>query len=387
MPRHGPNIKQTSGGRWQASYRKLDGNEISKTFDRRVDAAQWRRDGLSARDRGGLVDPKAGKVTVREYGERWRKAQLQHRPGTRRLAELALRLHTYPHLGDRPMNRVLRSDVQALVKRWEDEGYSPRSIRNTWYGFLRSMFAAAVADEVLLRSPCVGIKLPEITVAQLVPLTAKQVAALAGAIEPRFRAMVLLGYGCGPRISEAAGLTLPSVDFLGREVAIVQQLAARAPYPLVPLKNSRRRPSRVVPAPAYVLEALSEHVRRYPLGERELVFTAPRGGPANQSAVGTAFRSACEKVGLPEEITFHDLRHSYASEMLVQGLSVVEVAELIGDTVAMVEKTYGHPTVDFRKRARLAVEAAWTARTADASREGVAEPMRSAKPKKAADQG
>jgi hypothetical protein len=95
MPRHGPNIKQTAGGRWQASYRKLDGKEISKTFDKRHDAERWRREGLAARDRGGMVDPKAGRTTVREYGERWRKAQLQHRPNTRRLVESTLRLHVY----------------------------------------------------------------------------------------------------------------------------------------------------------------------------------------------------------------------------------------------------------------------------------------------------
>ncbi len=144
------------------------------------------------------------------------------------------------------------------------------------------------------------------------------------------------------------------------------------PYPLAPLKNSRRSPSRVVPAPAYVLEALSEHLRRYGVGERELLFCGARGGPLSVSMVSGPLRVACQKAGLPEEVTFHTLRHSYASEMLVQGLSVVEVAELIGDTVAMVEKTYGHPTVDFRKRARLAVEAAWT------SSEPVAEPLRSA---------
>ncbi len=111
-----------------------------------------------------------------------------------------------------------------------------------------------------------------------------------------------------------------------------------------------------MPAPAYVLEALSEHLRRYGVGERELLFCGARGGPLSVSMVSGPLRVACQKAGLPEEVTFHTLRHSYASEMLVQGLSVVEVAELIGDTVAMVEKTYGHPTVDFRKRARLAVE-------------------------------
>jgi integrase len=373
MPRHGANIKQTSAGRWQASYRKPDGKEASKTFDRRADAERWRREGLAARDRGEWLDPKAGRVTVRDYGERWRKAQLHHRPTTRRAVETVLRLYVYPHLGDLPMGRVQRSHVQALVKRWEADGAEPSTIRDARFKWLRSLFLAAVKDDVIRRSPCTDISLPEVVTPPLVPLSAAEVDRLAEAINPRYRAMVLAGYGCGLRVSEARGLTRGCVDFLGRQVAITAQLGPARPYPLVPLKNSRRSPARVVPAPAYVLEVLSEHLRRYGTGERELLFCGARGGPLSVAMVSGPFRAACSKAGFGEEVSFHTLRHSYASEMLVQGLSVVEVAELIGDTVEMVERTYGHPTTDFRKRARLAVEAAWTGRG-----EGVAESLRSA---------
>src|SRR6266487_1415345 len=129
MPRHGDNIKQTSHGRWQASYRRLDGREVSRTFDRRSDAARWRREGLAVRDRGEWRDPRAGRVSVAEYGERWRAAQLHHRPTTRAQVDLVLRMHVYPHIGDLAMGRVLPSDLQALVKRWEDDGAAPSTIR------------------------------------------------------------------------------------------------------------------------------------------------------------------------------------------------------------------------------------------------------------------
>jgi integrase len=235
MPRPGPNIKRTKTGRWQASYRKLDGREVSKTFDRRTDAARWRRDGIAARERPGeYLDPKAGRITVRDRGERHHASQLHHRVNTRRLAESVLRLHVYPHLGDMPMNRVTRADVQALVKRWEADGAAASTIR-TRYALVRSLFLAAVRDDVIRRSPCVGVNLPEVVAERPVPLTARQVEQLGDAIEPRYRAMVLLAYGCGPRLGEARGLTLPHVDFLGREVAFTQQLGDRPPYPLVPL--------------------------------------------------------------------------------------------------------------------------------------------------------
>jgi integrase len=374
MPRRGENIKQLPNGRWQASYRKLDGRETAKTFDRLLDARRWRREGLAAKDRGEYVDPKLGRVTVREFGEQWRTAQLHHRKTTSQLVESVMRLHVYPYIGDKRMNRVLRTDIEALVKRWVADGAAPTTVGSSRFVVLRALFKAAVRCDVIRKSPTDGVKLPEVIDAKITPLTAEQVEALASAIDPRFRALVLLGNGCGPRISEARGLTEPNISWFTGEIAITQQLSDRAPYPLVPLKNSKRRPSRVVPMPQYVHEALSRHIEVYGLGERDLVFTSPRGGPMAASKISAPFRAACRKTGLPDSVTFHTLRHSYASEALAQGLSTVEVAELIGDSVAMVEQTYGHPTVDFNKRARLALEAAWASRStatpavADASR-------------------
>ena len=259
------------------------------------------------------------------------------------------------------MLRYWFSDPEVLA-RWVADGAAPRTTRDR-FKWVKTLFAAAVRSDVIRKSPCVGIKLPEVVAAKITPLTATQVEALTDAIDPRLRAMVLLGYGCGLRVSEALGLTEPNVSWFTGEVAITQQLGDRRPYPLVPLKNSKRRPSRVVPMPQHVHEALSRHIEVYGLGERDLVFTGARGGPMAQATAGRFFRLACRYVGLPDSVTFHALRHSYASEGLAQGLSTVEVAELIGDSVAMVEEIYGHPTVDFKKRARLALEAAWASRS------------------------
>jgi integrase len=369
MPRRGENIKQLPNGRWQASYRKLDGNETAKTFDRKVDAARWRREALAAKDRGEYIDPKLGRATVREYGERWRAAQLHQRAKTAVNIETALRLHIYPHIGDRPMNRITRSDIQALVKRWVEDGAAPGTT-HLRYACVATMFRAAVKDDMIRKTPCDAIRLPEIPHRDMRVLTAQEGHALADVIKPRYRALVLLGYGCGLRVSEAAGLTEDRVNWFAGEILVDRQLGQRAPYPLVPLKNSKRCPSRVVPMPPFVHEALSRHIETNGLGERGLIFTASLGGPMVPARLSRPLHTAAQRVGLPDTVTFHTLRHSYATELIAQGVSETDVAELIGDTVAMVHTTYGHPSTDFRKRARQAMEAAWAApaAVADSSR-------------------
>ena len=69
---------------------------------------------------GQYVDPRAGRVTFRSYAEQWRKAK-PHRPTTAAGVELVLRVHAYPLLGDMPLARIRRSDVQQLTdNQWED---------------------------------------------------------------------------------------------------------------------------------------------------------------------------------------------------------------------------------------------------------------------------
>ncbi len=72
------------------------------------------------------------------------------------------------------------------------------------------------------------------------------------------------------------------------------------------------------------------------------------------------FRVAVERAGLPAGTTSHDLRHHYATGLLSAGLSVVEVAELLGheDTTQVVQ-TYGHSQEGFEVRARKVIESAW----------------------------
>lgn len=63
------------------------------------------------------------------------------------------------------------------------------------------------------------------------------------------------------------------------------------------------------------------------------------------------FKAAVRKVGLPECTTTHDLRHHYASVLLLAGESVVAVAERLGHQNAnLVLSTYGHLMSDSEER-------------------------------------
>lgn len=63
--------------------------------------------------------------------------------------------------------------------------------------------------------------------------------------------------------------------------------------------------------------------------------------PIADNTLRRVFRAYCAKAGVPP-IRIHDLRHSFVSMLIHLGANLMVVADLIGDTVEQVTKTYGH---------------------------------------------
>ena len=108
-------IARRPDGTYRPRFRDATGKEHARHFKRKVDAQRWLDEMTAAMVTGQYVDPAAGRMTFREYAERWRATQV-HRPTTAAHVETMLRRHVYPALGDKRLGSVLPSDVQSLVK-------------------------------------------------------------------------------------------------------------------------------------------------------------------------------------------------------------------------------------------------------------------------------
>ena len=108
-------IAKRSDGKWRARYRDDVGKQHARHFNRKVDAQRWLDEVTAAVVTGQYVDPKAGRITFREYAEQWRQAQV-HRPSSEAHIEGMLRRHAYPTFGDRQISTILPSEVQAWVR-------------------------------------------------------------------------------------------------------------------------------------------------------------------------------------------------------------------------------------------------------------------------------
>jgi integrase len=207
--------QRLASGKWRARYRDEAGREHAKHFVRKIDAQQWLDEVTAALVTGQYVDPRAGKITLRQYASGWEALQVG-REGTAAITDNALRVHILPLLGDRTVASLRRSDIQGLVKTVSGR-LAPSTVRNV-YDVLNRVLAAAVDDRVISVSPAKRIALPALTHGEVVPPSSADVAALAEQVNRRYRGLVVLLAGGGLRIGEALGLRISDVDFLRRQV-------------------------------------------------------------------------------------------------------------------------------------------------------------------------
>jgi len=195
------------------------------------------------------------------YAEAWRARQV-HRPSTVAQLDSNMARHILPTFGNRPLAAIRPGEVQAWVK-GRAEVLAPATVELV-YRYVVAIFRAAIADRVIVTTPCVGVRLPKQERHQVVPLTMEQVEGLAGALPARYGVLVVLGAGTGLRQGEAFGLTVDRVDFLRKVVVVDRQLVlvrGEGGPRFGPPKTASSY--RSVPLPDVVLDALSSHLAAY----------------------------------------------------------------------------------------------------------------------------
>jgi integrase len=350
---------------------------MTKTFDTIREARGWRGDQQTDYRRGDLLDPQGARTTVKTWAEHVQTTRI-HRSGTAATWRSRLDNHLYPtFLASMPIGSVRKSHVDRWVKD-RSRVMSPQSLKET-FGYLRAIFANAKEDLLIKRDPTDNVDLPKVIRPKVVPMTIGQVQDLHGEMPDPFQLAVLIGAGCGLRISEVLGMTLEeSIPFPHRVLHVVQQTAYDKDHGrhLAPVKSESS--VRDIPVPKMVRDALAVHLAKYPTQDqvvwvtredgswteetRRFIFTSGTGVPHLAGPFGKVVAHAVDRVGLPSDLTFHDLRHHFASLLIGQGRSIKLVQKWMGHSTSQITlDTYGHLWPEEEDLAGSAVDDAWTA--------------------------
>ena len=201
----GPSIKPKFRARW----RDPSGKQRAKTFDRRAEAVAFLIKIDAAKNAGTYVDPKHGKVLVRDFAAEWLAARDTRASTQARDASLVNR-YIVAQFGGMPIGAIRRAEVAA----WHRQlGKSPATTAKILTLF-KAMLSGAVHDGLLPANPLDGLKLPVVEREEMRFLTSEELLRLADAIDERYRALVFVGGYGGLRIGELAGLRRDRIDML-----------------------------------------------------------------------------------------------------------------------------------------------------------------------------
>ncbi len=354
MTRRSPwgSVRRLSSGRFQARYR-VDGvvHTAPRTFRTKRDADAFLARTRADLERGAWVDPDAGKVPLTEYAWRWLDERANLRRRTQELYEGLLRLHVLPTLG----NTRLRDLRRPTIRTWHADllkGRRPGAAKA--YRLLRSILATAVEDDLLTKNPC-AIRGAGVERAKERPVaTIEQVYAIADAIEPRYRALVLTATFTGMRLGELRALTRRRLDLLHATVHVVEQMPELKHGELVVGPPKSDAGIRKVTIPAALIPELEAHLGRWSApGPDGLVFCGTRDQPIRRASLYTAWRRAVRAIGF-EELRFHDLRHTGNTLAAATGASTKELMARLGHASPRAALIYQHAS---EERDRVIAEA------------------------------
>jgi integrase len=200
-------------------------------------------------------------------------------------------------------------------------------------------------DHLIRANPC-GIKGAGQDHSSERPIaTPGQIAALGEAIEPQYRAMVLLGAYCSLRFGELTGLRRKDIDFLHRTVKVERQ-AIELAGGQIEFTKPKAESMRTVAIPSPLISALEAHLAAYVDSDPSaLVFTSPAGHPIRRTKLQHAWRRACGSAGI-EPIHFHDLRGSGATGAAQAGATIAELMQRLGHRTPTVAMRYQHATLE-----------------------------------------
>ena len=273
--------------------------------------------------------------------------------------EVHIRLHLKPSLGRIPLERLTPQHVQALFNQKLKEGLKPKTVRYL-RGTLRTALNEAVRWGLISRNAAALVDGPRVERFPITPFTPEEARRLLHAVKgDRLEALYSVALTMGLRQGEALGLTWHDIDLGLGYMRITKQLQRVHGSPrLVEPKTERSR--RTLAMPPMILDALRRHAGRQQAerenaGERwydsDLVFTTPIGTPLDGTAVTKEFHRVLDRAELAQR-RFHDLRHSCATLLLVQGVSPRVVMEMLGHSqIGLTMNTYSHVIPDLGRDA------------------------------------
>ena len=321
--------------RYRVRYRTPDRRQTDKRgFTTKRDAKEFAARVAVGTRRGGSGAP---------AGSQWSAGLVDVSDSWRRRQRSVWNAHVKPQWGHWQAAKIEPQHVQEWITNLTT-ALAPKTVIHI-HGVLAGVLDLAVRDRRIVHNPArTGIRLPRITTAEKVALTASQLQALANEVPPLYRSLVWFLGTSGCRWGEMAALR--PLDLIGDRRIRLTRSYSKADN-TISLTDLKGHEARTIIVPQRVEDMLSELADGK---ERDaLLWEAPRsGGPMRPPKNGHWLAEAVTRCHanddtFPDHLTAHELRHTAASLMISSGAHIKTIQRQLGHKDAsMTLNQYGH---------------------------------------------
>ena len=267
-----------------------------------------------------------------------------------------------PYLGDKPVGKVTREDVQKLYRELQKNGrkelhpeygyqLSGATIRRI-HGVFHQAMEAAVRENLIARNPTEGITLPKKKTAPKQILSDTQLERFLEEIraDSVWHDFFYTELTTGLRRGEICGLMWSDFDETHGTLSIRRTLHTQRGGRLVTGETKTGTGKRTITLPPSTAGLLAQRKKH---SYSQWIFPNPLQPeqPTSPNAAYNHLKTLLKRAGLPS-IRFHDLRHTFATHALASGVDAKTLSGILGHTQASFTlDTYTHVTGDMQKRA------------------------------------
>ncbi|HZD60951.1 MAG TPA: tyrosine-type recombinase/integrase [Anaerolineae bacterium] len=281
---------------------------------------------------------RSSRIRFSEYCALWLTiyAKPHYKPSTYATTVQRIRGQLMPFFGRLSLSSISPGSIQEYIEYRINRGSSASTITRD-IAPLKTMLSCAYKWGYIRTNPCAGLKCPKPRRKHFTLLSPDELSRLFNAADEPYRTIFMVAAFAGMRRSELLALSWADIDWVADEVYINKMAYRGVTAPL-----EAALPRRIPLAPV-LKEALIEYKKRYPGNLEDPIFIHPDGRKIDaNNLTRRTFKRALRKAGLPD-IRFCDLRHTYASLLIHQGVGIATVQRYLGHaSMKTTLDTYGH---------------------------------------------
>ena len=361
------NIRKRKDGRWEGRYTVGHDPETGKAIIKNVlgktQAEVKEKLKKAIEENVGIDYGRSKTYTAGNWLEVWYEnyAKIKMRPSSYLNYRGYIENHIKPQLGKIPLNDLTTLHLQQFYKKLlaegrverieaqkQPKGLSAKTVRNI-HQIISSALKLAVEQRLIARNPAEGCALPKAERKEMQTLPVEQLTSfLREAKDSGVYELYYLDLATGLRRGELLGLKWTDID-LDRGVLKIQRAISRQNGKVVEAPLKTKNAYRTLPLSADAIDVLKAQKNK--VGSSEWVFPSPTGGPMSPDSVLHMLQRVLKRAGLPR-IRFHDLRHTFATLALQNGVDIKTVSGMLGHfSAGFTLDTYAHVTTSAKREA------------------------------------